>query len=247
LALQYQGQYSTQGAYYCCLEESNCQIETQYQAGLDSFDFPNNRTRFDDPINGDIGLFPFVVHICCASVLSYYFGMCFILSQSPSITPFTKRCWSTRTIIAKNIVLSKTTSTRTKYARLFHLPRSALDHRSICQIDGNATDMGPKIVDNKTLEDWSAFFGLPFFSPACVLTFSIFVRQFKEVILGSIVMEIDDMFVDNTKVCSCFCCFLPILSLPVLCCESTTCLWTTPRFVPVFVASSFLSLPVLRS
>jgi len=44
------------------------------------------------------------------------------------------------------------------------------------QIDPNATDEGPKVVDNRTLEDW----------------------QSKEM-LGPIVMEIDDIYVDMTK------------------------------------------------
>jgi len=49
----YQGQYVQSGSLYCCGDDS-CEVQTQYQKGMDYFDFTHNRTRFDDPINGMI-------------------------------------------------------------------------------------------------------------------------------------------------------------------------------------------------
>jgi len=50
--VQYQGEYDVVNGAYCCGKE-NCQVETQYQSGTDYFDCSHNRTRFDDPNNGD--------------------------------------------------------------------------------------------------------------------------------------------------------------------------------------------------
>jgi len=49
----YQGQYSVIQGQYCCGDDS-CEVQTQYQSGMDYFDFTHNRTRFDDPVNGMI-------------------------------------------------------------------------------------------------------------------------------------------------------------------------------------------------
>jgi len=49
----YQGNYVQQGNLYCCGDD-NCEIQTEYQSGHNYFDFTNNRTRFDDPVQGSI-------------------------------------------------------------------------------------------------------------------------------------------------------------------------------------------------
>jgi hypothetical protein len=48
----YQGQYSISNGLYCC-GDTSCEVQTQYQSGMNYFDFTHNRTRFDDPVNGD--------------------------------------------------------------------------------------------------------------------------------------------------------------------------------------------------
>jgi len=50
----YQGDYTMQGTSYCCSDQSNCEIQTQYQSGNNYFDYTHNRTRFDDPVQGSI-------------------------------------------------------------------------------------------------------------------------------------------------------------------------------------------------
>jgi len=49
----YQGSYQIINNNYCCGDDS-CEVQTEYQSGTDYFDYPNNRTRFDDPVNGMI-------------------------------------------------------------------------------------------------------------------------------------------------------------------------------------------------
>lgn len=49
----YQGQYTVSNGMYCC-GDASCEVQTQYQSGMDYFDYTHNRTRFDDPVNGDI-------------------------------------------------------------------------------------------------------------------------------------------------------------------------------------------------
>jgi len=49
----YQGDYTVQNGAYCC-GDTSCEVQTQYQSGTDYFDYTHNRTRFDDPVNGDI-------------------------------------------------------------------------------------------------------------------------------------------------------------------------------------------------
>jgi hypothetical protein len=48
----YQGDYTVSGGLYCC-GDTSCEVQTQYQSGMNYFDFSHNRTRFDDPVNGD--------------------------------------------------------------------------------------------------------------------------------------------------------------------------------------------------
>jgi len=50
----YQGDFNMQGSSYCCSDQSNCEIQTQYQSGHNYYDFTHNRTRFDDPVQGSI-------------------------------------------------------------------------------------------------------------------------------------------------------------------------------------------------
>jgi len=52
-AVIYQGQYVQTGNMYCC-GDSNCEVQTQYQSGHNYFDYTNQRTRFDDPVQGSI-------------------------------------------------------------------------------------------------------------------------------------------------------------------------------------------------
>jgi len=49
----YQGEYSIANGMYCCGDDS-CEVQTQYDSGMNYFDYTHNRTRFDDPVNGDI-------------------------------------------------------------------------------------------------------------------------------------------------------------------------------------------------
>lgn len=49
----YQGDYTVNNGAYCC-GDTSCEVQTQYQSGMDYFDYTHNRTRFDDPVNGDI-------------------------------------------------------------------------------------------------------------------------------------------------------------------------------------------------
>jgi len=52
-AVVYQGQYSQQGNMYCCGDD-NCEVQTEYQSGMNYFDYTHNRTRFSDPQQGTI-------------------------------------------------------------------------------------------------------------------------------------------------------------------------------------------------
>jgi len=49
----YQGDYTMSNGAYCC-GDTSCEVQTQYQSGMNYFDYTHNRTRFDDPVNGDI-------------------------------------------------------------------------------------------------------------------------------------------------------------------------------------------------
>lgn len=52
-AVVYQGQYTQNNGQFCC-GETNCEVQTQFQSGTNLFDFTHNRTRYNDPVNGDI-------------------------------------------------------------------------------------------------------------------------------------------------------------------------------------------------
>ena len=43
----FQGQYTNNGDSVCCSEDSNCEVQTEYQAGNNYVDEKNQRTRFD--------------------------------------------------------------------------------------------------------------------------------------------------------------------------------------------------------
>jgi hypothetical protein len=46
----YQGDFTQSGDNYCCSDQSNCQIQTEYQNGMSYMDYTHNRTRFDDSV-----------------------------------------------------------------------------------------------------------------------------------------------------------------------------------------------------
>jgi hypothetical protein len=129
-AVVYQGQYVQTGGMYCC-GDANCEIQTEYQSGHNYFDFTNQRTRFDDPVQG-------------------------------SIVSLFKPVYKEMAVDANNV------------CQAFCPIEDDLEPYGI---PVNATDQGPTIVNNKTVEDW----------------------QSKVVILGVIVMEIDDFYVDQSK------------------------------------------------
>lgn len=52
-AVVYQGDYTVNNGLYCC-GDTNCEVQTQYDSGINYFDVTHNRTRFNDPVNGDI-------------------------------------------------------------------------------------------------------------------------------------------------------------------------------------------------
>jgi len=106
-AVVYQGQYVQQGSLYCCGDDS-CEVQTEYSAGMDYFDYTHNRTRFDDPGNGDI------------------------------VSLFAP--------IYKEMLVDKT-NTCTAFCPI----EEDLEPYGI---DPNATYMGQKVIDNKTLDDW---------------------------------------------------------------------------------------------
>jgi len=49
-----QGDYSQGGNGYCCAIQSNCQVQTEFQNGMNYFDYTHNRTRFDDMIANQV-------------------------------------------------------------------------------------------------------------------------------------------------------------------------------------------------
>jgi hypothetical protein len=130
MAVVYQGQYVVSDNMYCC-GDSNCEVQTQYQSGHNYFDFTNQRTRFDDPVQG-------------------------------SIVSLFKPTYKEMEVDANN------------NCQAFCPIEDDLDPYAI---PVNATDEGSTIVNNQTVEDW----------------------QSKVVILGVIVMEIDDFYVDQSK------------------------------------------------
>jgi len=52
-AVIYQGEYVNVQNMFCC-GDANCEIQTEYQSGHNYFDYTNQRTRFDDPVQGSI-------------------------------------------------------------------------------------------------------------------------------------------------------------------------------------------------
>jgi len=106
-AVVYQGEYTHTGDMYCCGDDS-CEVQTQYASGQDYFDYTHNRTRFDDPVNGDI--------------VSLF-------------APVYKE------------MLVDATNTCTSFCPIE-------DDLEPYGIDPNATYMGQKVIDNKTLDDW---------------------------------------------------------------------------------------------
>jgi len=106
-AVVYQGQYVQQGNLYCCGDDS-CEVQTEYQSGMDYFDFTHNRTRFDDPMNGNI--------------VSFFAPM-----YKEMLVDSTNKCTSFCPIE---------------------------EDLESYQIDPNATYMGQKVIDNKTLDNW---------------------------------------------------------------------------------------------
>jgi len=127
----YQGQYVPLNGMYCC-GDTSCEVQTQYQSGMDYFDFTHNRTRFDDPVQG--------------SLVSLF---------NP---------------IYKEMAVDPTTNTCTSYCPL-------QEDLYPYEIEVNATDMGTKVINGQTCVDW----------------------QYKQIAFGVVVMEIDDVFVDETS------------------------------------------------
>jgi len=128
-AVVYQGQYVQQGDLYCCGDDS-CEVQTEYSAGMDYFDYTHNRTRFDDPVNGNIvSLFNPVYKEMLVDASNTCQSFCPI---EDDLEPY--------------------------------------------GIDPNATYMGQKVIDNKTLDDW----------------------QYEDKEFG-IVFEIDNVYVDPTS------------------------------------------------
>jgi len=129
-ALMYQGSYSViDGDNYCCSDD-NCEVQTQWQSGHNYFDFTNQRTRFDDPVQGSI------------------------------VTLF-KPKYMEMAVDANN--------TCTSYCPV-------QDDLEPYSVNVNSTDMGSKVVDNRTTEDW----------------------QWKDIEFGVLVFETDDIYVDQT-------------------------------------------------
>jgi len=126
----YQGQYVQQNGMYCC-GDTSCEVQTEFQSGMDYFDASHNRTRFDDPVQG--------------SIVSLFYP------------------------VYKEMAVDAT-NTCQEYCPIE-------DDLEPYSIEANATDMGQKVVNGHTCEDW----------------------QYKEVIFGTVVMEIDDVFVDTTS------------------------------------------------
>jgi len=106
-AVVYQGQYVQQGNLYCCGDDS-CEVQTQYQSGMDYFDFTHNRTRFDDPANGMI-----------------------VALFNP---------------IYKEMLVDGSNTCQSFCPLEEDLEPYA--------VDANATYMGQKVIDNKTLDNW---------------------------------------------------------------------------------------------
>jgi len=129
-AVIYQGEYVMVQNMYCC-GDSNCEIQTEYQSGHNYFDYTNQRTRFDDPVQGSIvSLFDPIYKEMMVDANNNCLEFCPIEEE---LLPYA--------------------------------------------IPDNSTDQGSTIVNNKTVEDW----------------------QSKVVILGIIVMEIDDFYIDQSQ------------------------------------------------
>jgi len=104
----FQGQYIQTQGMYCCGDVS-CEVQTEYQSGIDYFDYTHSRTRFDDPANGDI------------------------------VSLFNP--------IYKEMLVDGTNTCKT------YCPIQ--DDLEPYAIDPNATYVGQKVIDNKTLDDWN--------------------------------------------------------------------------------------------
>jgi len=126
----YQGQYVQQNGMYCC-GDASCEVQTEYQSGMDYFDYTHNRTRFDDPVQG--------------SIVSMFYPI-----------------YKEMAVDASN--------TCTSYCPIE-------DDLDPYEIETNSTDMGQKVVNGHTCEDW----------------------QYKQIAFGVIVMETDDIFADTTS------------------------------------------------
>jgi len=129
-AVVYQGDYVQQNNLYCC-GDTSCEVQTEYQSGMDYFDYTHNRTRFDDPVQG--------------SIVSLFYP------------------------IYKEMAVDGT-NTCTSYCPLD-------EDLYPYQVETNSTNQGTKVVNGHTCTDW----------------------QYKQIAFGVVVMEIDDVFVDQTS------------------------------------------------
>jgi len=127
----HQGKYKIQGDDYCCTKNGGqCQVQTQYDNGMQYTDYTNNRTRFDDTTG-----------------------------QGTDVTLFYPK-YMDMNVDANNTCVD--------YCPVH-------DDMRPYQINVNATDLGQKVVDNRTCEEW----------------------EWYQTFEGIIVMETFDVYVDS--------------------------------------------------